>query len=152
MPNFHLRIADASGGSVSLHIAAVDSHAAVRAAGVMPAQVLSVELEGDAPQAPTAQGTSHNPSRNAPHPSARTRRFPLRLFSRELAVLLHAGIPLITEALAIRFHDRSATDGNLAFAESIALQFQPPRPASIPTMPGRRHKHIGQNCQHRYSG
>ena len=135
MPNFHLRIADASRGSVSLRIAAVDRHAAVRAAGVMPAQVLSVELEGDAPQAPTAQGTSHNPSRNAPHPSARTRRFPLRLFSRELAVLLHAGIPLLEGLVTLREKESSPAVAATLEAVVAALQTGKPLSAALRSQP-----------------
>lgn len=131
MPNFHLRIADANRGSVSLRVAAVDRHAAVRAAGVVPAQVLSVELEGAAQAASSANFAA---DRSA-HGSTRTRRFPLRLFSRELAVLLHAGIPLLEGLVTLREKESSPTVAATLGAVVAALQTGQPLSAALRSQP-----------------
>lgn len=77
MPEFLVRVMD-GGAAVQRRIAAPDAPAVAALLGVSPQQILSV-----APVAAPAAA------------QAAPRRFPLRLFSQELAVLLGAGIPLL---------------------------------------------------------
>ena len=45
--------------------------------------------------------------------------------------LLHRGIPLVAESLALGLHRRRAADGPLLFTKAVALQLQPPLPRAI---------------------
>ena len=127
MPNFLLRVVDANRGSISVRVLAADRHAAVRAAGVAASQVLQVELEDDAKP---AVGVMRD---NAF--AIRTRRFPLRLFSRELAVLLHAGIPLLEGLITLCEKESSPTVAATLAAVVADLQAGQPLSAALRSQP-----------------
>jgi general secretion pathway protein F len=94
MPDFLVLVADPPHGTARVRVQAADMQAAVAAARVDPRRVLAVAAgDADAPAtAPTRAG----------------RRFPLRLFSQELAVLLGAGIPLLEGLETLREKESSA--------------------------------------------
>ncbi len=121
MPDFVVHYIDPQRGATSARVNAPDAQSAVGAARVPPRQVLSVET-----RAAIESGTSDAPSR---------KRFPLRLFSQELAVLLGAGIPLLEGLETLREKESSgqvarALDGVIAALRggqplSAALRAQP---------------------------
>ncbi len=120
MPDFVIHFADPPRGTASLRVQAGDAQAAVNAAHVDPRRVLAVEAS-DGEEA-AASGLV-------------VRRFPLRLFSQELAVLLAAGIPLLEGLETLREKESSgpvarALDGVIASLRegqplSAALRTQP---------------------------
>jgi general secretion pathway protein F len=95
MPEFVVRLVDPHGAAARVSVRADDAHAAVLAAGADPRRVLGVEEQA---QAAGAAGAAF----------AGPRRFPLRLFSQELAVLLGAGIPLLEGLETLREKETSA--------------------------------------------
>jgi general secretion pathway protein F len=86
MPEFIAHVHDPARGVSAQRVQAADAQAVAAALGVSPLALLRVEPASVASSA------------GAPG-AGRRRRFPLRLFCQELAVLLDAGIPLL-EALA----------------------------------------------------
>jgi len=91
MAEFVVHFFDAAHGASKLTVQASDEHAAVTAAGVAPSRVLSIENKQT--DARLAAALS---------PSTRIGKFPVRLFSQELAVLLKAGIPLLEGLQTLR--------------------------------------------------
>jgi general secretion pathway protein F len=104
MPEFLVRLHQPPQGVVLRRVQAADAQGVASALGVAPMQVLDVELQAAAGATAPARGTQ---------------RFPLRLFSQELAVLLDAGIPLL-EALVTLREKESATAVAGALAVLIA--------------------------------
>jgi general secretion pathway protein F len=121
MPAYVVHFVHPRTGASRTRVDAPDAQAAVGAARVEPRHVLSVELQ----QAPEA-GMAAAPLR---------KRFPLRLFSQELAVLLAAGIPLLEGLETLREKESvgavaRALDGVIADLRggqplSVALRSQP---------------------------
>lgn len=92
MPEFLVRFMDPRGAVSESRVQAADAQSVAAALGVSPGGVLSV--------APAS-------IKSASSPFVRRRRFPLRLFSRELAVLLRAGIPLLEALTTLREKEAS---------------------------------------------
>lgn len=92
MPHFSVRVFTAEGARTS-HVTAPDAQAVASVLGVLPQHVLEVRelLAG-----------TQTPIRSR-------KRFPLRLFSQELAVLLDAGIPLMEALQTLRDKEPSAS-------------------------------------------
>lgn len=86
MPSFEVRCLQAD-GVVSRRVEAPDAQAVAALLGVPPQSVLGVE--------PVSVASESSGSRRA-------HRFPLRLFSKELSVLLAAGIPLLEAVVTLR--------------------------------------------------
>jgi general secretion pathway protein F len=95
MPEFVVHLIDPQRGASWRSVSAADAQAAVSALRIDPRRVLSVKAAEPSPAA-------------APTPS-RSRAFPLRLFSQELAVLLAAGIPLLEGLVTLREKETSAS-------------------------------------------
>jgi general secretion pathway protein F len=92
LPTYHVRWLDA--GTVNARrIQARDAQAVAAVLGVPPANILGVT-----PLSPPRQGRA----------GARADRFPLRLFSKELSVLLGAGIPLLEAVTTLREKEASS--------------------------------------------
>ena len=88
MPEFVVHLIDPQRGALWRSVSAADAQAAVSALHIDPRRVLSVKAaESSSAASPT---------------SSRSRAFPLRLFSQELAVLLAAGIPLLEGLVTLR--------------------------------------------------
>lgn len=121
MPAYVVHFVHPRAGASRTRVDAPDAQAAVGAARVEPRHVLSVELQQE-PEAATASAISRG-------------RFPLRLFSQELAVLLAAGIPLLEGLETLREKEAvgavaRALDGVIADLRggqplSAALRSQP---------------------------
>ena len=119
MPDFVVHFADPQRGASRVRVNAPDAQAAVGASRVEPHLVLGVALSEEAVASSRAMG----------------KRFPLRLFSQELAVLLAAGIPLLEGLETLREKEASgqvarALDGVIAALRggqplSAALRAQP---------------------------
>lgn len=92
MPEFLVRFMDLRGAVSESRVQAADAQSVAAALGVSPGGVLSVEPASIKPS--RAQFVSR-------------RKFPLRLFSRELAVLLRAGIPLLEALTTLREKEAS---------------------------------------------
>ncbi|MDP1789944.1 MAG: type II secretion system F family protein, partial [Methylibium sp.] len=92
MPDFLVRFMDPRGAVSESRVQAADAQSVAAALGISPGGVLSV--------APAS-------IKSASSPFVRRRRFPLRLFSRELAVLLRAGIPLLEALTTLREKEAS---------------------------------------------
>ena len=88
MPEFVVHLIDPQRGALWRSVSAADAQAAVSALHIDPRRVLSVRAA--------------EPSSAASPTSSRSRAFPLRLFSQELAVLLAAGIPLLEGLVTLR--------------------------------------------------
>ncbi len=102
MPTFDVRCLQAD-GIVSRRIDAPDAQAVAALLGLPAQQVLGVVRVDDEPSAPRG---------------SRATRFPLRLFSKELSVLLAAGIPLLEAVVTLREkEDLPATAAALAAVE-----------------------------------
>lgn len=120
MPEFVVHFVDPLRGTSQARVHATDAQAAVGAARVEAHRVVAVEPEAE----PAREGAG-----------SRGKRFPLRLFSQELAVLLGAGIPLLEGLQTLREKETStgvarALDvviGSLQGGEplSAALRAQP---------------------------
>jgi len=110
MPDFLIRVFDPVHGVQQSRISAPDCHAVAAQLGVAPQRILSVQEVG----AVAAGGLKLWPA------SRGTKRFPLQLFSQELAVLLDAGIALL-EALSTVREKESRTDVQQALDEVIAM-------------------------------
>jgi general secretion pathway protein F len=120
MPDFVVHVADPPRGSVPLRVQAADAQAAVAAAGVDPRRVLSIAADDD----------SDAPSSRA------SRRFPLRLFSQELAVLLAAGIPLLEGLETLREKETSGTVARALQGVIASLRDGQPLSAALRAQPG----------------
>ena len=95
MPEFVVHLIDPQRGASWRSVSAADAQAAVSALRVDPRRVLSVKaVEHSSDASPT---------------SYRSRAFPLRLFSQELAVLLAAGIPLLEGLVTLREKETAAS-------------------------------------------
>lgn len=92
MPDFVVHSIHPQAGLTRTRVQAADAQAAVSAARADPRHVLSVEMQ----------------AADAATPRAARGRFPLRLFSQELAVLLGAGIPLLEALETLREKEGSA--------------------------------------------
>lgn len=105
MPQYQIRIFHPQQGVQSRRIEAPDRQSLAALAGVAPQHLLEVQEIGDA-----AAGAAPRRLRGA------GKRFPLQLFSQELAVLLDAGIALLEALTTLREKEantavRSALDG-----------------------------------------
>ena len=89
MPHFEVNLLDA-GAVITRRIDAADAQAVAAALGVPAQHILAVR---PAPARAAAAATAS---------VWRRERFPLRLFSKELAVLLGAGIPLLEAVMTLR--------------------------------------------------
>jgi general secretion pathway protein F len=122
MPSYQVRVFHPEGVR-SVRVDALDAHAVAGALGVPPQHVLEVQ----------ELGASSAPSASAARRSAG--RFPLQLFSQELAVLLDAGIALLEALNTLREKEdqtsvRQALDAVVSQVEqgqplSVALRQQP---------------------------
>lgn len=94
MPQYLIRVFDpALGAAASRRVEASDRQAVAAAAGIAPQHLLEVrELDAAAPARATRRGG----------------RFPLQLFSQELAVLLDAGIALLEALTTLREKENQA--------------------------------------------
>lgn len=105
MPRYEVRVMEP--GGVRLHrVEASDRHALAAALGVAPQAVLGASEIAE-------------PAAGAPRPR---RAFPLRLFSKELAVLLGAGIPLLEAVTTLR--EKEASAASAAALESVEQQLR----------------------------
>jgi general secretion pathway protein F len=104
MPAFDVRFVQ-GGRAHRRQIDAPEPQAVAALLGVAPARLLSVAPVG---VAATALG----------RPALRTTRFPLRLFSQELAVLLGAGIPLLEAVVTLR--EKEAAPAVAAVLDQVA--------------------------------
>ena len=121
MPDYIVHLVHPQHGASTRRVQANDAQAAVGAARVDPHHVLEVRLEADR-TAVDGERTGH-------------KRFPLRLFSQELAVLLAAGIALL-EALETLREKESSRSVAQALDEVIAsLSSGQPLSASLRTRP-----------------
>ncbi|MEJ6007982.1 type II secretion system F family protein [Paucibacter sp. AS339] len=118
MPSFLTRVYTAEGVRTQ-RVDAADAQAVAAALGVLPQHVLEVTELG----ANGATGASGNRGqRSRALSSGRAKRFPLQLFSQELAVLLDAGIALLEALNTLREKEanesvRLALDGVIAAVE-----------------------------------
>jgi len=125
MPAFQVRVLRPDVGVREQRVDAADRQSVAAALGVLPQHVLAVEevaASGD-----ESGGWRQSLKRDA--------RFPLQLFSQELAVLLDAGIPLLEALSTLREKEgsasvRAALDGVVSTVEqgqplSAALRQQP---------------------------
>ena len=124
MPEFLVRLADPQRGVQQQRVHAADAHTAVATLPVQPSCVLSVQAL-DAATAPAA--SSHAPLAG--------RRFPLRLFSQELAVLLAAGIPLLEALLTLREKESSPPVAKALAGVIELLQSGQPLSAALQSQP-----------------
>ena len=121
MPEFVVHIIDSQRGATRAFVRASDAQSAVGAAGADPKHVLGVELQ----QASDPLSGSH---------ASRT-RFPLRLFSQELAVLLAAGIPLLEGLETLREKEASAQVARALDAVIAALHGGQPLSGALRAQP-----------------
>ena len=94
MPLFRVQLIEGA-AVVERRIELADRHAAAAGLGVANERIVSVRADTGA-AAPGGRATAH------------VRRFPLRLFSHELAVLLAAGLPLLEGIVTLREKETSA--------------------------------------------
>lgn len=106
MPEFEVRWVDGS-GVATRRVEAVDAQAVARALQVAPSKIIAVRPID--PPVPRRVGR-------------RAERFPLRLFSKELAVLLGAGIPLLEAITTLREKEPSARTAAALSAIGTRLQ------------------------------
>ncbi len=121
MPQYQIRIFHPQLGVQSRRIEAPDRQSLAGLAGVAPQHLLEVE---------ELSGGAERPKRGG-----RGKRFPLQLFSQELAVLLDAGIALLEALTTLREKEanpavRAALDGVIEAVQqgrplSAAMQAQP---------------------------
>jgi len=102
MPDFDVVHHDALRGRVESRVRAADAQAVAKALGVTAAAILSVQSA--APRA-------------AARPAFGVRRFPLRLFSQQLAVLLRAGITLLEALKTLR--EKEASPAHAATLDAV---------------------------------
>ena len=121
MPDFVVHIIDSQRGATRAYVRASDAQSAVGAAGADPRHVLGVELR-DAPDALAGASVSRT-------------RFPLRLFSQELAVLLAAGIPLLEGLETLREKEASGHVARALDAVIAALHGGQPLSAALRAQP-----------------
>ena len=124
MVNFVVHIIDPQRGELRRVVNAADPQAAVAAAQADPRRVLAVKSVDDAPLG--------HPSAT---PQTARRRFPLRLFSQELAVLLAAGIPLLEGLITLREKESSAPVANALDAVIALLQAGQPLSTALKSRP-----------------
>jgi general secretion pathway protein F len=124
MAEFVVHFFDAVQGASKLVVQAADEQSAVSAAGVAPSRVLSVECTQAATSGVGGGGTS-----------GRAGKFPLRLFSQELAVLLTAGIPLLEGLQTLREKEASAPVAQALDAVIAQLQSGQPLSAALASQP-----------------
>jgi general secretion pathway protein F len=93
MPEFVVRVIHLQGGTAESRVQAEDAQAVASVLGVPASAILSVN-----PASPRRPGIT----------LARRDRFPRRLFSHELAVLLRAGIPLLEALTTLREKETSS--------------------------------------------
>jgi general secretion pathway protein F len=106
MPQYIVEVLDAPGSVSSRQLQVADVQSVAAALGVAPTQVLSVK---EAQSAPRRDASSSG-------------KFPLRLFSHELAVLLDAGIPLLEALHTLREKEQHA--GVSATLEALVAALQ----------------------------
>ena len=121
MPDFVVHFADPPRGASRLRVHAPDAQAAVGVARVEPRLVLGVALADDADAVTASRATG--------------KRFPLRLFSQELAVLLAAGIPLLEGLETLREKEASAQVARALDAVIAALHGGQPLSAALRAQP-----------------
>jgi general secretion pathway protein F len=121
MPDFVVHLLDTPRGQAPLSVHAADAQAAVAALGVDPRRVLSVQAQTPDAAASAAVGGG--------------RRFPLRLFSQELAVLLAAGIPLLEALVTLREKEASPTVAQALDAVIAILHSGQPLSAALKAQP-----------------
>lgn len=106
MPEFDVRLLDA--GAVTMkRVAAADARGLAAVLGVAPQHILGVQA------VPVAEPALH---------ARREDRFPLRLFSKQLSVLLGAGIPLLEAIVTLREKESSAPTADALAAVLARLQ------------------------------
>jgi len=121
MPDFVVHSIDPQRGTYKTLVRADDAQAAVAVAGVNPHRVLSVE--------PGTAALQRGPS-----PRSRS-RFPLRLFSQELAVLLGAGIPLLEGLVTLREKESALLVSNALDAVIASLNSGHPLSEALGSQP-----------------
>ncbi|MGK2899653.1 MAG: type II secretion system F family protein [Burkholderiaceae bacterium] len=121
MRDFVIHLIDPEHGASRRNVRAADAQSAVAGSGVEPSRVLSVE-----PAAASSADAPRQPGR---------RRFPLRLFSQELAVLLGAGIPLLEGLVTLREKEASPAVAHALDAVIAALQAGEPLSAALRVQP-----------------
>ena len=125
MPQFEFRVVE--GGRVSARLVeAPDVHIATSRVGVPIAQILSVEAVRVDEPPHRAFGTAF---------ASASARFPLRLFSQELAVLLGAGIPLLEAIVTLREKEASPRVAQALAAVAELLQQGQPLSAALTARP-----------------
>ena len=122
MPDFVVHFIAPDRSAARLQVQAADTQSAIVASGMSPARVLSVEAL-DGARAPTRSGARG------------VRRFPLRLFSQELAVLLAAGIPLVEGLVTLREKESSPLVGQALDGVVAALSSGQPLSAALTAQP-----------------
>ena len=124
MVEFIVHMIDPQVGELRRRVSAADAHSAVVAAQADPRRVLSVKPVDTAP-----------PARTAASPQATRGRFPLRLFSQEIAVLLAAGIPLLEGLITLREKESSAPVADALDAVIALLQAGQPLSTALKSRP-----------------
>jgi len=117
MPTFEARVFHPDQGVMQRRVEAADRQAVAAALGVLPQHVLEVrELGGGATRAARRGGFRRNA------------RFPLQLFSQELAVLLDAGISLLEALSTLR--EKEGSEGVRQALDGVAEAVQQGQPLS----------------------
>lgn len=115
MPTFEARVFHPDQGVMQRRVEAADRQAVAAALGVPPQHVLAVsELGAKAPAARRFKRAN--------------KRFPLQLFSQELAVLLDAGISLLEALSTLR--EKEASEGVRLALDGVAEAVQQGQPLS----------------------
>ena len=127
MPEFLVQYFNAQGTPSRVTLHATDEQAAVNASGISPRLIVSVEGS-----AQTAKDAS---TRARFVPSGRAAKFPLRLFSQELAVLLNAGIPLLEGLQTLCEKETSTAVARALNAVVAQLQSGQPFSAALAAQP-----------------
>ncbi len=107
MPHYIVQVLDAPGSVSSRRLQVADAQSVAAALGVAPTQVLSVDA---AEPVETRTGLRSSS------------KFPLRLFSHELAVLLDAGIPLVEALHTLR--EKENSDAVAATLDQLIVALQ----------------------------
>jgi len=121
MPDFIVHIIDPQRGATRAQVQAFDAQAAVEAAHADPRHVTGVERQDAAHAIDDSRATR--------------KRFPLRLFSQELAVLLAAGIPLLEGLETLREKESSAPVARALDGVIAALHRGQPLSAALREQP-----------------
>lgn len=122
MPDFVVQLIEPDRSVGRVQVSAADAQSAVASLGLNPARVLSVEAAGPEAGPPTGRASS-------------ARRFPLRLFSQELSVLLAAGIPLVEGLVTLREKESSKLVGDALDAVVASLSNGQPLSAALAAQP-----------------